>query len=221
MAITLLTTSGFFFPPALMIGLIESGEIIRDMTARRTARANLDLLDSLGKVARVERDGVESRGGVGRGGGRRHRRRLSGRPDPGRRHGHRRRRAGRPAEADRRVDPRDARGRAGRPRRDPAGRRRPAHRDQAHRRPHARRRGGRPDEGGAGARHAHGGLRPQDRRPHRCSRPWPWAGRSPSRPAATSWPASASSRSTSAPASASPSRPRSSPRSRSRRATAS
>ena len=58
-AITLLTSSGFFFPPALMIGLIESGEIIRDMTARRTARASLDLLDSLGKVARVERDGVE------------------------------------------------------------------------------------------------------------------------------------------------------------------
>ena len=59
MAISLLTTSGFFFPPALMIGLIESGEIIRDLTARRTARANLDLLDSLGRVARVERDGVE------------------------------------------------------------------------------------------------------------------------------------------------------------------
>ena len=59
MAISLLTTSGFFFPPALMIGLIELGEIIRDLTARRTARANLDLLDSLGRVARVERDGVE------------------------------------------------------------------------------------------------------------------------------------------------------------------
>lgn len=58
-AIIALTASGFFFPPALMIGLIESGEIIRDLTARRTARANLDLLDSLGKVARVERDGVE------------------------------------------------------------------------------------------------------------------------------------------------------------------
>ncbi len=58
-AIIALTASGFFFPPALMIGLIETGEIIRDMTARRTARANLDLLDSLGRVARVERDGVE------------------------------------------------------------------------------------------------------------------------------------------------------------------
>lgn len=58
-AIIALTTTSIFFPPALMIGLIESGEIIRDMTARRTARANLDLLDALGKTARVERDGVE------------------------------------------------------------------------------------------------------------------------------------------------------------------
>ena len=37
-AITALTLTGFFFPPALMIGLIESGEIIRDLTARRSAR---------------------------------------------------------------------------------------------------------------------------------------------------------------------------------------
>ena len=51
-AITLLTATGFFFPPALMVSLIESGEIIRDLTARRTARANLDLLDSLGRFAR-------------------------------------------------------------------------------------------------------------------------------------------------------------------------
>jgi len=58
-AITLLAATGAFFPPALMIGLIESGEIIRDLTARRTARANLDLLDALGGTARIERDGVE------------------------------------------------------------------------------------------------------------------------------------------------------------------
>jgi heavy metal translocating P-type ATPase len=58
-AITLLTATGFFFPPVLMVTLIESGEIIRDLTARRSARANLDLLDSLGKFARVERDGGE------------------------------------------------------------------------------------------------------------------------------------------------------------------
>lgn len=57
-AITLLTATGFYFPPALMVSLIETGEIIRDLTARRTARANLDLLDSLGKTARVERNGV-------------------------------------------------------------------------------------------------------------------------------------------------------------------
>jgi heavy metal translocating P-type ATPase len=58
-AIIALTASGFFFPPALMVSLIESGEIIRDMTARRTARANLDLLDALGRTARIERDGTE------------------------------------------------------------------------------------------------------------------------------------------------------------------
>ncbi len=58
-AIIALTATGFFFPPALMISLIESGEIIRDMTARRTARANLDLLDALGRTARIERNGVE------------------------------------------------------------------------------------------------------------------------------------------------------------------
>lgn len=58
-AITLLTATGMFFPPALMVTLIESGEIIRDLTARRSARAKLDLLDSLGRVARIERDGVE------------------------------------------------------------------------------------------------------------------------------------------------------------------
>lgn len=58
-AITLLTATGSFFAPTLMIGLIESGEIIRDMTARRTARANLDLLDALGTTARIERDGSE------------------------------------------------------------------------------------------------------------------------------------------------------------------
>ncbi|MFN8496947.1 MAG: heavy metal translocating P-type ATPase [Anaerolineae bacterium] len=58
-AIIALTATSVFFPPALMVSLIESGEIIRDLTARRTARASLDLLDALGKTARVERDGVE------------------------------------------------------------------------------------------------------------------------------------------------------------------
>ena len=58
-AILALTATSIFFPPALMVSLIESGEIIRDLTARRTARASLDLLDALGKTARIERDGVE------------------------------------------------------------------------------------------------------------------------------------------------------------------
>jgi len=57
LAIVLHTIEGRFFPPAFMLGLLESGEVIRDLTARGTARANLDLLDCLGKTARVERDG--------------------------------------------------------------------------------------------------------------------------------------------------------------------
>ena len=58
LAIILHTLEGRFFPPAFMLGLLESGEVIRDLTARGTARANLDLLDCLGKTARVERDGT-------------------------------------------------------------------------------------------------------------------------------------------------------------------
>lgn len=57
LAIVLHTFEGRFFPPAFMLGLLESGEVIRDLTARGTARANLDLLDCLGKTARVERNG--------------------------------------------------------------------------------------------------------------------------------------------------------------------
>ncbi len=59
LAISLQTLQGTYFPPAFMVGLIESGEIIRDMTARGTERASLDLLDCLGKYALVERDGKE------------------------------------------------------------------------------------------------------------------------------------------------------------------
>jgi len=59
LAITLQTLQGTYFPPAFMLGLVESGEIIRDLTARGTERASLDLLDSLGKYAVVERDGQE------------------------------------------------------------------------------------------------------------------------------------------------------------------
>jgi P-type E1-E2 ATPase len=42
-----------------MISLIESGEVIRDVTARSSERQTLDLLDSLGKYAWIEQDGVE------------------------------------------------------------------------------------------------------------------------------------------------------------------
>ncbi len=59
LAISLQTLQGNYFPPAFMLGLIESGEIVRDLTARGSERASLDLLDSLGKYALVERDGQE------------------------------------------------------------------------------------------------------------------------------------------------------------------
>ncbi|BAC08208.1 heavy metal translocating P-type ATPase [Thermosynechococcus vestitus] len=59
LAIFLHTTQGHYFAPSFMLGLIEGGEVIRDLTARRSERANLDLLDCLGKTAFVERDGVE------------------------------------------------------------------------------------------------------------------------------------------------------------------
>lgn len=59
LAITLSALQGHFIPPAFMISLIESGEVIRDVTARSSERQTLDLLDSLGKYAWVERDGVE------------------------------------------------------------------------------------------------------------------------------------------------------------------
>ncbi len=59
LAISLQALQGRYFPPAFMLSLIESGEIIRDLTARGTERASLDLLDCLGKYALVERDGKE------------------------------------------------------------------------------------------------------------------------------------------------------------------
>lgn len=59
LAITLSAAQGHFIPPAFMISLIESGEVIRDVTARSSERQTLDLLDSLGKYAWVEKDGVE------------------------------------------------------------------------------------------------------------------------------------------------------------------
>ncbi|MBE9010839.1 heavy metal translocating P-type ATPase [Pseudanabaenaceae cyanobacterium LEGE 13415] len=57
LAITLHTLQGHFFAPSFMLGLVEGGEAIRDMTARGSERASLDLLDCLSKTAFVLRDG--------------------------------------------------------------------------------------------------------------------------------------------------------------------
>ncbi|BAZ38067.1 heavy metal translocating P-type ATPase [Calothrix sp. NIES-4101] len=57
MAIAITTVQGQFLTPALMLGLIEIGENIRDRTARSSAQQTLDLLSSLGKFAWVERNG--------------------------------------------------------------------------------------------------------------------------------------------------------------------
>ena len=59
LAITLHTLEGNFFAPALMLGMVEGGEAIRDLTARSSERASLDLLSCLGTEAIVERDGQE------------------------------------------------------------------------------------------------------------------------------------------------------------------
>jgi heavy metal translocating P-type ATPase len=61
LAITLHTVEGNFFPPALMLGMVEGGEAIRDITARGSERASLDLLSCLGSEALVERNGKEVR----------------------------------------------------------------------------------------------------------------------------------------------------------------
>jgi Cu2+-exporting ATPase len=57
LAIALHTVTGHFFAPSFMLGLVEGGEAIRDMTARGSERASLDLLDCLSKTAFVIRDG--------------------------------------------------------------------------------------------------------------------------------------------------------------------
>ncbi len=57
MAIVITTVQGQFFTPALMLGLIEIGENIRDRTARSSAKQALDLLNSFAKFAWVERNG--------------------------------------------------------------------------------------------------------------------------------------------------------------------
>ena len=57
LAISLHTLQGHFLAPSFMLGLVEGGEAIRDMTARGSERASLDLLDCLNKTAFVIRDG--------------------------------------------------------------------------------------------------------------------------------------------------------------------
>jgi len=61
LAISLHTWQGGFFPAAFMLGLIEGGELIRDMTARNSERASLDLLDCLNGEVLVKRNGEEMR----------------------------------------------------------------------------------------------------------------------------------------------------------------
>jgi heavy metal translocating P-type ATPase len=57
LAIALHTATGHFFAPSFMLGLVEGGEAIRDLTARGSERASLDLLDCLSKTAFVIRNG--------------------------------------------------------------------------------------------------------------------------------------------------------------------
>ncbi|TVP56660.1 MAG: heavy metal translocating P-type ATPase [Nodularia sp. (in: Bacteria)] len=56
-AIAITTFQGRFLTPALMLSLIEIGENIRDRTARSSQMQTLDLLNSLGQFAWVERNG--------------------------------------------------------------------------------------------------------------------------------------------------------------------
>ena len=56
-AIAITTFQGRFLTPALMLSLIEIGENIRDRTARSSQTQTLDLLNSLGQFAWVERHG--------------------------------------------------------------------------------------------------------------------------------------------------------------------
>ncbi|BAU06031.1 heavy metal translocating P-type ATPase [Fischerella sp. NIES-3754] len=59
LAISLHTLQGHYFAPSFMLGLVEGGEAVRDMTARGSERANLDLMSCLNKTTIVIRDGQE------------------------------------------------------------------------------------------------------------------------------------------------------------------
>ncbi len=58
-SIVLLTIQASFLAPAIVIGIIEGSEILRDWTARRSKRASLDLLMLKERLVLVERGGSE------------------------------------------------------------------------------------------------------------------------------------------------------------------
>jgi heavy metal translocating P-type ATPase len=58
---SLYTIKGDFVGPALMVSLIESGDVLRDATARANEQQMLDLLQGVDKYVRIERDGKEER----------------------------------------------------------------------------------------------------------------------------------------------------------------
>ncbi|MCX7593628.1 MAG: heavy metal translocating P-type ATPase [Fischerella sp.] len=58
---SLYTIKGDFVAPALMISLIESGDVLRDATARANEQQMLDLLQGVDKYVRIERNGREER----------------------------------------------------------------------------------------------------------------------------------------------------------------
>lgn len=55
------TVKGDLVAPALMISMLESGEVMRDATARTSERQALNLLDTLDQYTWVEQDGQERR----------------------------------------------------------------------------------------------------------------------------------------------------------------
>ena len=58
-ALVLLTAQSSFLAPAIVVGIIEGSEILRDWTARRGKRASLDLLMAQERPVLVERNGQE------------------------------------------------------------------------------------------------------------------------------------------------------------------
>ncbi len=55
------TIKGDFVGPSLMVSLIESGDVLRDATARANEREMLDLLNGVDKYITIERNGQEER----------------------------------------------------------------------------------------------------------------------------------------------------------------